>query len=152
MNKIRVKIEIPKYSTVKYELDSETGILVVDRILPKPIPYNYGFVPDTLWDDGDALDVILIGHFELVPGCEVYATPVAVIGMTDNDKSDYKLVCSIDPYFDRFDDVKHEVVDYLKTYKNGIKVHSVRYSKHAIDLVLKTAHKNFNTVIPKEYW
>lgn len=126
MKPIRVKIEIPKGSNVKYEMNKSTGALEVDRILDVEYPFNYGFMPDTLWDDGDALDVILIGDFTLHPGVELMAKPVAVVKMYDNGISDFKLVCTFDG--SNFRDYKNQILDFLKTYKKGVSFSDRKYS------------------------
>jgi inorganic pyrophosphatase len=74
---LNVIIEIPKMSRIKYELDKDTGLIHVDRVLYSPMHYpaNYGFVPKTLWDDGDPLDVLVMSHEPFVPACLVAATP-----------------------------------------------------------------------------
>ena len=68
--KMNVIIEIPRGSMNKYEIDKETGMIALDRVLhtAQQYPFDYGFVPQTLWDDGDALDVILLTTQPLLPG------------------------------------------------------------------------------------
>lgn len=92
--KLNVIIEIPKMSRIKYELDKETGLIHVDRVLYSPMHYpaNYGFVPQTLWEDGDPLDVLVMSHEPFVPGCLVVARPIGVMEMTDDGDSDAKVL------------------------------------------------------------
>ena len=125
---INVIIEIPKGSNNKYEVDKETGLIKLDRAnyTSAAFPYDYGFVPQTLWDDGDPLDVILLTTYPLFPGILVSARPVAVMEMIDDGDSDYKVICV--PVDDkRWDDVKDlndlnkhmikEFQHFLETYK-----------------------------------
>lgn len=137
MKKVRIKIEIPKGSRVKYEINKDTGILEVDRILNFELPYNYGYVPETLWADGDPLDVILLGHFSLHPGCEADVVPVALVQMYDNGESDFKLVCAMEPVdFTKYSDM---VVGFLKSYKSGVNVHGYTVDETDIDDALVEA-------------
>ena len=99
---VTVVIEIPQGSRIKYELD-ETGVIKVDRILKHPVGYpaNYGFIPSTLFDDGDPLDVILISNHSLSPGVVVNARPIGVMKMIDCGEQDDKIICVMidDPEF-----------------------------------------------------
>jgi inorganic pyrophosphatase len=72
---MNVIIEIPKFSKNKYEIDKETGIIALDRVMhtAQDYPFDYGFVPQTLFDDGDALDVVLVTTHPLAPGILVKA-------------------------------------------------------------------------------
>ncbi|MEK7581814.1 MAG: inorganic diphosphatase [Patescibacteria group bacterium] len=89
-----VVIEIPKLSRVKYELDKKTGLIKFDRVLYSPMHYpaNYGFVPQTLWDDGDPLDVLVLGHEPLIPGCLIKTRPIGVLVMNDGGDDDIKIL------------------------------------------------------------
>jgi inorganic pyrophosphatase len=92
--KMNVIIEIPKGSHNKYEIDKETGIIALDRVLhtAQTYPFDYGFVPQTLWDDGDALDVVVLTTAALAPGILVPARPVAIMPMIDNGEADEKII------------------------------------------------------------
>jgi inorganic pyrophosphatase len=83
--KMNVIIEIPRGSMNKYEIDKETGLIALDRVLhtAQSYPFDYGFVPQTLWDDGDALDVIVLTTQPLAPGILVRARPVGILPMVD---------------------------------------------------------------------
>jgi inorganic pyrophosphatase len=87
-------VEIPKGSKVKYELDKETGLLRVDRVLSSAVHYpaNYGFVPRTYCDDGDPLDVLVLGQEPVVPRALVRARAVGVVHMRDEKGQDDKLI------------------------------------------------------------
>lgn len=91
---INVIIENPRGSKNKYEIDKKTGMLALDRVLhtAQDFPVEYGFVPQTLWDDGDALDAILLSTNPFVPGVIIPSRPVAVVKMTDGGESDYKVI------------------------------------------------------------
>lgn len=87
-------IEISKGSKNKYELDKETGLLILDRILytSTHYPANYGFIPRTYADDGDPLDVLVLCSEELVPLSLVRCYPIGVMSMIDNGKYDEKII------------------------------------------------------------
>jgi inorganic pyrophosphatase len=121
-------IEIPKGSFNKYEIDKETGLIALDRANYSyaPYPCDYGFAPQTLWEDGDALDVLVLTTFPLSPGILVKVRPIAVMDMMDSGESDYKVIAV--PVDDkRWDDVqdlndinKHtlkEFTHFFETYK-----------------------------------
>mgnify|MGYP000846084885 FL=1 len=94
IEELNVIIEIPKGSSNKYEIDKETGLIALDRAnySSAPYPFDYGFVPQTLWHDGDAIDVIVLTTFPLNPGILVAVRPVAVMDMTDSGDSDAKII------------------------------------------------------------
>ncbi len=92
---INVVIEIPQGSNVKYEVDKNTGGLVVDRFLFTPMAYPaaYGFIPGTLADDGDATDALVLVPAAIVPGAVVRARPIGVLHMRDEAGMDEKIIC-----------------------------------------------------------
>lgn len=121
-------IEISKGSHNKYEIDKETGMIKLDRANygSSPYPFDYGFVPQTLWEDGDALDVILLSTYPIAPGILVNARPVGIMDMNDSGESDAKIIAV--PVKDlRFEDVKDladvnkhilkEAANFFETYK-----------------------------------
>jgi inorganic pyrophosphatase len=87
-------VEIPRNSRNKYEIDKETGLIALDRVLhsAQVYPFDYGFVPQTLWDDGDALDVIILTTEPLAPGILVPVRPVALMDMVDSGEPDAKVI------------------------------------------------------------
>ncbi len=91
---MNVIVEINKGSHNKYEIDKKTGLIALDRVAytGQDFPFDYGFVPQTLWDDGDALDVILLTTYPLVPGILVRARPVALMNMIDSGDIDDKVI------------------------------------------------------------
>jgi inorganic pyrophosphatase len=92
---VNVIIEVPLGGQpIKYEMDKDAGTLFVDRFLYTPMSYpgNYGFVPHTLSDDGDPIDVLVCNTRGLVPGCVINARPVGVLIMEDNSGQDEKIL------------------------------------------------------------
>ena len=108
---IYVIIEIPKGSNIKYEIDEETGVVMVDRILYTAMfyPFNYGTVPQTLMEDGDPVDVLVVSHEPLYPGTAIRCRPIGVLEMEDEEGIDHKIIAvpvsKIDPRFDNIKDV-----------------------------------------------
>ncbi len=94
-NDVNVIIEIPMNADpIKYEIDKETGALFVDRFVSTAMHYpcNYGYVPDTLSDDGDPVDVLVITPFALMPGVVVRCRPIGLLKMADEAGGDTKLL------------------------------------------------------------
>lgn len=93
---VNVIIEIPAgVSPVKYEVDKDSGALIVDRFIHTPMhyPVNYGFVPHTLSDDGDPIDACVLTPEPIVHGCVIAARPIGVLMMEDESGQDEKLLC-----------------------------------------------------------
>lgn len=127
-DEMNVIVEIPKFSKNKYEIDKETGIIALDRVMhsAQDYPFDYGFVPQTLFDDGDALDVVLITTHPLAPGILVKARPVAIMEMVDGGERDDKVVAVPvdDPRFENVRDIndlnphfQKEMTHFFETYK-----------------------------------
>ena len=127
-DEINVIIEIPKGSKNKYEIDKKTGIIALDRVAhtAQDFPFDYGFVPQTLWDDSDALDVVVLTTYPLHPGILVRVRPVAIMGMIDGGDADDKIIAvpKDDPRFDEIKDLKDvnkhtikEIEHFYATYK-----------------------------------
>jgi len=91
---VNVIIEIPKASHNKYEFDKERGVFRLDRVLYSPVyyPADYGFIPQTIADDGDPLDILVIGDDPLFVGCLLEARPIGLLKMVDNDEKDLKVL------------------------------------------------------------
>lgn len=128
-DEMNVIVEINKGSMNKYEIDKETGLIALDRVshTAQAFPMDYGFVPQTLWDDGDALDVVLLTTYPLFPGILVRARPVAIINMIDSGDSDAKIIAvpTDDPRWSGVQDIKDinphtlkEIEHFYLTYKN----------------------------------
>ncbi|NLR99168.1 inorganic diphosphatase [Rhizobium sp. P38BS-XIX] len=97
---INVIVEVPVGGhPIKYEMDKEAGTLVVDRFLYTPMTYpgNYGFVPHTLSEDGDPIDVLIASTRPLVPGCVINVRPIGVLKMEDNSGKDEKIIAVPSP-------------------------------------------------------
>lgn len=127
-DEMNVIVEIPKFSKNKYEIDKETGIIALDRVMhsAQDYPFDYGFVPQTLFDDGDALDVVLVTTHPLMCGIMVKARPVAIMEMIDGGERDDKVVAVPvdDPRFDGIRDITDlnphfikEMTHFFETYK-----------------------------------
>lgn len=125
---MNVVIEIPKGSHNKYEIDKATGIIKLDRVMhsAQDYPFDYGFVPQTLWDDNDALDVVVLTTYPLAPSILVPARPIGIMHMTDGGEADEKIiaVASGDPRYSEVKDIKDanqhvlkEIAHFFATYK-----------------------------------
>ncbi|MEX5270998.1 inorganic diphosphatase [Kocuria sabuli] len=123
-----VTIEIPRGSRVKYEIDHETGRLRLDRVLFTSMQYpaHYGYFEDTLGEDGDPLDALVLLDFEIVPGVLVESRPIAVFNMNDEAGGDAKILCvSTDKRYDHIqglDDIDEfklkEIQHFFERYKD----------------------------------
>lgn len=127
-DEMNVIIEIPRGVKNKYEIDKETGLIKLDRVnhTAQAYPFDYGFVPQTLWDDGDALDVVLLTTEPLFPGLLLEARPVAIMHMIDGGEADEKIIAvpAGDPRFKDIKDLKDvnahtlkEISHFFATYK-----------------------------------
>jgi inorganic pyrophosphatase len=125
---INVVVEIPKGSRNKYELDHETGRIRLDRTLFSPVHYptDYGFVPDSLAEDGDPLDALVLLSEPTFPGCEIQSRIVGMLDMADDAGRDQKLlvVPLTDPQWNhiyRFEEVAphllREIEHFFTVYK-----------------------------------
>ncbi len=121
-------IEIPKDGQIKYEFDKETGLLKLDRFLYSAMHYpgDYGFVPKTLWSDGDPLDIIILSGKPVFPMTLVKAKPIGVIRMIDGNDDDDKILAVhySDPRFKEIESIKDvpkhilvELKHFFETYK-----------------------------------
>ncbi|WP_038035536.1 inorganic diphosphatase [Thermopetrobacter sp. TC1] len=103
-HEVNVVIEVPiGGEPIKYEMDKAAGTMVVDRYLYTPMRYpgNYGFIPHTLCDDGDPIDVVLISSRPLIPGCIIAVRPVGVLKMRDEKGLDEKIIAVPAPHITR---------------------------------------------------
>lgn len=128
-NEFVVCIEIAKGTKKKYELDKETGLIILDRLLHTSTHYpaNYGFIPKTLSGDGDALDVLVLCSEGLDPLTLVKCYPIGVVKMLDNGKEDEKIIAIPfgDPMYNGYERVEelptymaNELMHFLKVYKD----------------------------------
>lgn len=108
---VNVVIEVPVGGQpIKYELDKDAGILVVDRFLYTPMSYpgNYGFVPHTLSEDGDPIDVLVCNTRQLIPGCVINVRPIGALMMEDDSGVDEKIIAVPSPHLtQRYADVRN---------------------------------------------
>jgi len=132
MSDLKVYIEIPEGSRVKYELDEETGELCIDRFMPTAMgyPVNYGLIQGTLGQDGDALDALVFLNQPIMPGVVIKCKPIGVLGMEDEEGIDHKILCvpaktKIDPVcgaWKSLDDItdakKAEIKHFFEHYKD----------------------------------
>lgn len=146
-------IEIQKGSKQKYELDKKTGLLILDRILytSTHYPANYGFIPHTLADDGDPLDVLVLCSESLLPLSLVKVYPIGVITMNDNGKNDEKIIAIpfTDPNYNSyktiadlpkhvFDEMQHFFSVYKQLEGKNTAVNTVRGREDAIAIIEKS--------------
>ena len=152
-------IEIPKGCKAKYELDKETGLLKLDRVLytSTVYPANYGFIRRTFADDGDPLDVLILCSESLVPMCLVKCYPIGVIVMNDNGSVDEKIIAIpyADPNYNTyksihdlpkhiFDEMQHFFSVYKQLENKNTSVDVVADKDEAIKIIVKSM-ENYKT-------
>jgi inorganic pyrophosphatase len=126
---INVLIEITGGSKNKYEFDKELNAFILDRVLFSSVqyPYDYGFVPNTLADDGDPLDGMVLMDEPTFPGCVIAARPIAMLEMIDSGDRDEKILCvpDQDPRYAEVKSIKdiaphrlEEIAEFFRSYKN----------------------------------
>ena len=126
---VNVIVEIPKGSRNKYELNKETGIIQLDRVLYSSLHYpgDYGLIPQTWYDDGDPLDILVMTNSPTFPGCLLSARPIGLFRMTDREQPDDKVLAVLekDPFFaewlDTGDIPQHfldEMAHFFSVYKD----------------------------------
>ena len=123
-NDIYVVIEIPANSSpVKYEIDKDADALFVDRFMASPMfyPANYGYINNTLADDGDALDVLVVTPYPVVPGSVIRCRPVGVLNMTDEAGEDAKLLAVPHQKLTHAYNDVHDITDLPEMLRNNIK-------------------------------
>ncbi|WP_338603573.1 inorganic diphosphatase [Sulfolobus tengchongensis] len=129
-DEINVFIEIPMGSNIKYEYDEEGEVIKVDRVLYTSMvyPFNYGFIPETLEEDGDPLDVLVLGNYSLMPGSVIEARPIGLVYMRDEEGEDAKVIAvprdKTDPTFSNIKDVndipeaiRNKIIHFFEHYK-----------------------------------
>jgi inorganic pyrophosphatase len=159
-DKVKAIIEIPCGSNIKYEVEKESGALVLDRVMHSAMyyPANYGFVNKTLSQDGDPADVLVLAEYPMQAGCVINCRLVGVLIMEDESGIDEKLlavpVSKIDPTFDEIQDLndipKHTLVkikNFFETYKmlepnKWVKVKGFE-DKASATKILEDAIKNY---------
>lgn len=143
-------IEIPKGTRAKYELDKESGLLKLDRVLFSSMyyPANYGFIPQTYCDDQDPLDILIISQIDVVPMCIVPAKVIGVMRMLDNGEADDKIIAvsAGDPSVNHINDIselpQHFILelrnffeDYKKLENKTVKVEDFLGKETAIEIL-----------------
>jgi inorganic pyrophosphatase len=146
-------IEIPKGSKTKYELDKESGYIILDRILytSTHYPANYGFIPKTYADDDDPLDVLVLCNEVITPMALVHCYPIGMINMVDNFSRDEKIIAIPygDPRFNGYKNISelpphifNEMEHFFTVYKQlegkNTAVSEVQGCKYAIDVIAKS--------------
>lgn len=125
-----VVIEIPKDTNVKYEVDKKLGVLMVDRFLHTAMifPFNYGFIPRTLAEDGDPIDVLVLCDQSIYPGSLLKVRPIGVLLMEDEAGKDEKIlavpVTKVDPLggkYENIDDVPESIKSRIKHFFENYK-------------------------------
>ena len=157
-------IEIPKGSKGKYEIDKESGLLKLDRVLFSSVHYptNYGFIPKTYCGDKDPLDILVIMSIELPPLCLVKAKVIGVMRMTDQGEEDDKIiaVAANDESVNHINDISElpphtikEIRRFFEDYKalenKEVKIEHFLGKKEACQIVLDSIElykKTFNTI------
>ena len=127
---VNVFIEIPQGSSVKYELDKESGIIMVDRFNFTAMfyPFNYGFIPGTSAEDGDPADVLVISSYPVQPGAVIPSRPIGMLEMEDEAGIDTKIIAvptlKVDPFFSKINNIndldemtKRKIQHFFNHYK-----------------------------------
>ncbi len=153
---INVVIEIPQGSNIKYELDKDSGAIFLDRILygSQFYPANYGFVPNTLADDGDPIDVLVLSSESVVPGCVIKSRVIGVLMMEDESGKDEKIIAvptiKLDPKMAKINELEdlpeitlQQIKHFFETYKDlepgkWVKVTGFDGKDKAIELIKKS--------------
>ena len=157
---VNVIVEVPVGGhPIKYEMDKDAGTLVVDRFLYTPMTYpgNYGFVPHTLSEDGDPIDVLIANTRPLVPGCVINVRPIGVLMMEDNSGKDEKIIAVPSPKLTlRYDKVKEytdlpeitlkQIEHFFEHYKDlepgkWVKIFGWKGSKEAGEFILDAVER-----------
>lgn len=156
--KINVIVEIPKGSQNKYEYDKKNKIVKLDRVLFSPMfyPGDYGFIPQTLGEDGDPLDALVLVSVPTFPGVLIESRPIGVLKMVDKGEPDDKILCvpCDDPRFADFKDLSaiqkpilNEIAHFFEAYKHleGKKVQIVGWEDvKSAEKVIKDCVERYN--------
>lgn len=149
-NELNCIVEIPANSKIKYEIDKESGLLKVDRVLHSSVHYpcNYGLFPQTFCDDGDPLDVLVIGQAPVVPLSIMRVRPVGVFRMIDQGKGDDKVISVHvdDPEYNhirklselaphKVAEIRQFFLSYKALEKKAVEILSVDDEKAAIEVI-----------------
>ncbi len=156
IEELNVIIEIPKGSSNKYEYDKENDLFKLDRTMHSAVfyPFDYGFIPGTEAEDGDALDAIVLVEKPTFPGCLVKARPVGLLEMEDENGKDYKIITvpieKIEPRKAEIKTIenlskheKEEIEEFMKHYKDleprkWVKITGFKSKEEAIKIIEKS--------------
>ncbi|EOH1543894.1 inorganic diphosphatase [Campylobacter jejuni] len=159
-NKINAVIEIPYGSNIKYEIDKDSGAIMVDRVMASAMfyPANYGFIANTLVDDGDPVDILVLNEYPIQAGAVIPCRLIGVLIMEDESGMDEKLLAVPNSKIDaRYDNIKtytdlpqatlNKIKNFFETYKilepnKWVKVQDFKDEKAAIE-ILEKAIKNY---------
>eukprot|EP00879_Flechtneria_rotunda_P023406 GHRR01024758.1.p1 GENE.GHRR01024758.1~~GHRR01024758.1.p1 ORF type:complete len:272 (+),score=94.94 GHRR01024758.1:598-1413(+) len=159
-------VEIPAGSKVKYELDKDTGMLYVDRILASSVryPHNYGFIPQTLCEDNDPLDVLVLMQCPTAPFSFLQVKPIGVLHMLDQGERDDKIIAVHlhDPAFRGFSDISelpaHRLAeirsffeDYKKNEHKAVRVDEILGAEKAREVIEEAIQLYVDTYVPKRF-
>ncbi len=151
-DEVNVIVEIPKGSSNKYEFDPETGVMKLDRVLYSPLfyPWDYGFIPQTHYLDGDPVDALVLVMHGTYPGVVVEAKPIGVLEMVDGGQPDEKLLCvaSRDPRFSNrtkleelhnhtLDEIFHFFEVYKQLERKSVEIKGWSSRDRAIEIIQK---------------
>jgi len=126
MDKIKVYIEIEQFSNIKYEYDKNINKLIIDRILDEPFkyPYSYGFIPNTLADDNDELDALIITNKKIVNNAYYDVYIIGCLVMEDEKGMDEKILCVLEEDYAEISDIsdlngniKDDIYNFFSNYK-----------------------------------
>lgn len=153
---VNVFVEIPQGSDIKYELDKESGVIMVDRFLYTAMqyPFNYGFVPGTLAEDGDPLDILVLSDKAVLPGVVIPAVVIGMLEMEDEEGIDTKILAvptkKVDPDYGVWEDItdvpeamKNKMRHFFENYKTlepnkWVKLKEWKDKKTALEAVKKS--------------
>ena len=152
---VNVLVEIPQGSAIKYEVDKESGYVMVDRFAFTTMvyPFNYGFIPGTHAEDGDAVDVLVISTYPVHPGTVIPVRPIGMLEMEDEEGIDTKILAvptkKVDPFYSDIEDiddlnetVKQKVQHFFNHYKElekgkWVKTRNFLPKKDALEAIKK---------------
>ncbi|WP_109699634.1 inorganic diphosphatase [Chitinophaga deserti] len=157
-------IEIPKGSRAKYELDKESGLLKLDRVLYSSVyyPANYGFIPKTYCDDNDPLDILILSQIEVVPMCIMDAKVIGVMQMIDGGEADDKIIAvaahdmsvahindisELPPHL--LSEIRHFFEEYKTLEKKSVKVEEFG-NKAKAEEIIREAFELYNTTFTQQ--
>jgi len=120
-------VEIPKGSRNKYEFDVKSGLMKLDRPLYSPMHYpgDYGFIPGTLADDGDPLDIIVLMSEPSFPGCLIHCRPLGVLVMKDEKGADEKILAvpESDPSYETYHELRDVAPHFLRSMDHFFRIY-----------------------------